>query len=362
MSRQVDDGQAVLAHVVDKIAEPRPARAIADDQPARRDEFGAVVRQPRRQFAQPLAQQERDFLAVHPLEQRPGGVAGDDLAMIDEGDPVAQFLRFRQIVGRQQDGRARPVQGPDLAPQLLAQFDVDAGGRLIQHQHRRLVNHRLGDHEPPPHAAGKGARVVFGLVAQLDGREQILGDPLACRYPVETGLEIQQLAWREKGVDVQLLRHHADRGARPARMAVDIDAPDRGRSGGLVDQARQDVDQGRFAGPVRPEQAENGPFGNIEVDSLQRPARREILRSAIGLGEAADPDGGHGVVRQRGRGGGSVGHGRKVVRRRGACKGRRAARARPASGGLPKACPSAAGRAIPGAESGRQEGSPTAGS
>ncbi len=40
-------------------------------------------------------------------------------------------------------------------PHVLAQLDVDAGGRLVEKQDLRLVRQRLGDHHAALHAAGQ---------------------------------------------------------------------------------------------------------------------------------------------------------------------------------------------------------------
>src|SRR5262249_26240643 len=97
-------------------------------------------------------------------------------------------------------------------------------------------------------------------------------------------------------VDVQFLRHHADGGGGGARLAVDVEAPDRGRAGGLDDQLGQDVDQRRLAGAVGAEQAEEAAARERQVDVDERLLGRAAL-GPIGLVEAAH---GHGVVRKTG--------------------------------------------------------------
>src|SRR3546814_2954227 len=67
-------------------------------------------------------------------------LVGDEPAVVDDGDPVAKLLRLFQIMGGEHHGDTALVQLPDIGPELLAQFDVDTGGRLVQHQHRRRVD------------------------------------------------------------------------------------------------------------------------------------------------------------------------------------------------------------------------------
>src|SRR3712207_763668 len=57
-------------------------------------------------------------------------VAGDQPAAADERDLLAQLLRLLEVVGGEEDRRSRPVEPPDVAPQLQPQLEVDAGGRL----------------------------------------------------------------------------------------------------------------------------------------------------------------------------------------------------------------------------------------
>ena len=212
-------------------------------------------------------------------------------AVIDDGDAVAQLLGLFEIVRGEQHRRARRVERAHMAPQLLAELDVDARGRLVEHQDRRVVHHRLGDHEPPAHAARERARIGVGLVGQADRLQQLHGAALGARHAIEPGLEGQHLARREEGVEIELLGHDADRGARLARIAVDVDVPDADRARGLVDQARHDVDQGRLASAVRAEQAEQRAARDVEIDPVERGLGRHAVAAAIGLGQAADRDG-----------------------------------------------------------------------
>ena len=108
---------------------------------------------------------------------------GDQLAMVDDRDAVAQLLGFLEIMGGQHHRHALPVEPADIVPQLLAKLDVDPGGRLVEHQDRRRMNHRLGHQQPPLHAARQGARIGVGLVGQMHRGEQRVGDPLGFGTP-----------------------------------------------------------------------------------------------------------------------------------------------------------------------------------
>ena len=114
----------------------------------------------------------------HELARR---LVGDHPAVIDDRDPVAQLLGFLEIVGRQDDGDALGVEPADIVPQLPAKLDVDARGRLVEHQDRRRMDHRLGDQQPPLHSARQGPRIGVRLVGQVHRREQLVAFPLGRR-------------------------------------------------------------------------------------------------------------------------------------------------------------------------------------
>ena len=59
-------------------------------------------------------------------------------------------------------------------PHLLAQLDIDAGGRLIEEQDARLVAQRLGDQHAALHAAGQRDDLAVLLVPQSEVPEDAL--------------------------------------------------------------------------------------------------------------------------------------------------------------------------------------------
>ncbi len=174
------------------------------------------------------------------------------------------------------------VQLAHVGPQHLAQFDVDARGGFVQHQHLRLVHQRLAQQQAAAHAARQRAGIGLGLVGQADHGQHLVGAALRFRHAVKPGLHLERCARREERVEVQFLRHHADGGAGLARVHVLVEAPDAHPPGGLDHQPRQDVDQRRLAGAVRAQQAEDRPRGNRQIDALQR----LLLSARIGLAQA----------------------------------------------------------------------------
>ena len=198
-----------------------------------------------------------------------------------------RLLGFLEIMGGQDDRHALAVELPDIGPELLAKLDVDSGGRLVEDEDGRRMDHRLGDQQPPLHSAREGARIGLGLVLEADRAEQLLGPPPRLGHAVEAGLDLERLARREEGVEDQLLGDDPDRHLGVARVLLDVEAPDGDAAAALVDQAGEDVDQGRLAGAVRPEQPENLALRHFQADPVERP-----LAAGIGLLEVDDRDGG----------------------------------------------------------------------
>ena len=172
---------------------------------------------------------------------------------------------------------ALAVQPPDEAPQPLAQFDVDARGRLVEDDHRRLVHQRLGDQHAALHAAREAAHVDVGLGGQVEVGENLV-DPVIVLADAEVaGLDAQRLAHLEEGVENQFLRHDAEQAARRAVITDDIVAEHLEGARIGAHQPRQRRDQCRLAGAVGAEQTEEFALGDVERHPGQRLEDAEML-------------------------------------------------------------------------------------
>ena len=69
------------------------------------------------------------------------------LPSVDQPDAVAVFGLVEEM-GRHHHRDAVLDQGVDVRPELAARQRIDAGGRLVEKQHRRLVHHRAGQGQP----------------------------------------------------------------------------------------------------------------------------------------------------------------------------------------------------------------------
>src|ERR1035441_2371827 len=83
------------------------------------------------------------------------GAQRSDLAQVHDRDAITMALRFLQVMGGEEQGRA--VVGPqinEMFPNRVARNRVQTDGRLIEEEHPRSMQRGLGDFQAANHAAG----------------------------------------------------------------------------------------------------------------------------------------------------------------------------------------------------------------
>src|SRR5215216_3023865 len=99
---------------------------------------------------------------------------------------------------------------------------------------------------------------------------------------VQLPVELEVLLGGQVGVQGRLLEDQADVAPDLVALAGHVEAGHRGRPGGGVDERAQDLDGGRLAGPVGPEEPEGLAGGHVQVDATHR------LDRLVALDQAAD--------------------------------------------------------------------------
>ena len=74
----------------------------------------------------------------------------------------------------------RPREPGQQGAEADALLGVEPGGRLVHDQQAGIGEQRLGDADPPPHAAGEAPEPAVGVPGQRDHLQQ-LADPPAPR-------------------------------------------------------------------------------------------------------------------------------------------------------------------------------------
>ena len=116
-----------------------------------------------------------DVLAPEPGDQLAGEPLRDDLALIDDGDAIAEAFGLVHVMRGQQDGPATLAQVADDVPELAAGLGVQAGRRLVEEQDLGVADQGDRDREPLLLASGKLLDEGIGLAFQRDPRNDVIG-------------------------------------------------------------------------------------------------------------------------------------------------------------------------------------------
>src|SRR5712692_308811 len=226
-------------------------------------------RQPGQSLWRHRIQAERDHVADPDLAlQLVRGALGQDAAVLDEGDLIAELFRLAHVVGGQDDGRPPLApEGGDLRAQADGDVRVQAERRLVQEEHLRIVEERLGQGQPLLEAGGE--RVVLGLHVwpQLALLDQLVdaGPQAAAPEAVEAPVEGQDLGRPEAPDEGGVAARHVEAAANGPRLAHDVMAEDGRRARVWQKQRGQDRQQRGLARPVGPEQSEDGAARDLEA-------------------------------------------------------------------------------------------------
>ena len=209
------------------------------------------------------------------------------------------------------DEQHRPVGGAveDVVDQALGGRRVQVGGRLVEHEHRRVREQRAGDDQALALATGELAALLADEGVPAVGKA---ADPVEDPRPPECVLELLVGGLRASEADVLVDRRREEVRVLPrdGDPAADVLQPvlaqvapgerDTARLG--VDKALEQVGDRRLAAPARPEQrdpaarlepqadaVEGRPFagGLADANVLERAGRERQRIGRVGDGRLA---------------------------------------------------------------------------
>src|SRR5580704_15560560 len=219
--------------------------------------------------------------------QRLRRIDRDDLAVVDDGDPVAVLRLVHVVRGEEDRDVLAPLQLVDVLPDRDPGLRVQAHGGLVQEQHPRRVQQAAGDLQPALHPTRVGGHHAAAALPEPD-HLQHLAHPRPERrlgHAVQVGVEAQVLLPGQVVVQGGVLEHQADVAAHGVPFLCDIVARHPGGTRGGIRQGAQDLDRGGLAGAVRAEKPERLPGSDLEIDAA------DGLDLAVLLGQRADRDG-----------------------------------------------------------------------
>ena len=207
------------------------------------------------------------------------GVVRDHPAVVDDGDLVGQRVGLLQVLRGEQHGRAVGDQVADDVPHVLALGRVEAGGRLVQEDHRRAAHQGRGEVEPAAHAAGVGlGRRSAASVRSNQASSSSAALPRGALAGRAAGRSAPGSGCRSGPRRPRRTGRSGRSSAAPCRAACARRTRRRGRFPRRPEQGGQDADGGGLAGAVGPQHAEHGAPPGRQVD----PGERLRLTEALG--------------------------------------------------------------------------------
>jgi hypothetical protein len=111
------------------------------------------------------------------------GAFGDDLAPIQDADPLAEPFGFIQQMGGEQNRQPLLLEVADQAPQIMTGLHIQARGGLIEDQQLRPVNQGDRQAEATLHTTAEGFGPAAGSIPQTHQFQGVGGpDPSALSW------------------------------------------------------------------------------------------------------------------------------------------------------------------------------------
>src|SRR5262249_31729940 len=197
---------------------------------------------------------------------------GDDLALLDHRDAVADRVGLEHVMRRQEDGRALVREPAHEAPQLPSADRVEPDGRLVEKEHLWLVEQTASEVQALLHAARVTLDLVVLPALQVQDLEELLDSPAGHvgRDLIEVGEIAEGVEPAPPPVPPPLgAEDEADALAHGPRIPDRVEAEDRRAARRRQEQRGEDLDHRGLACPVRTEQPEQLAALDAEVDGAK---------------------------------------------------------------------------------------------
>ena len=210
-----------------------------------------------------------------------------ELPLVQDGDAITNVLNIRQQVAAHQDSLSLVPQLEDQVLHLAGTDGVEAGCGFVEQNQLRVVDQRLGQADAPRHAFGIFTQLAAASVLDSHQLNQALNPLLTNlrRHIEQSAVKVQRLFGIQEFVQVGLFRQIAN-----AFVLGDIRrifAKHQGLPAGGKQQPQQELDGGRFARPVGPQQAKNLPLADLQVQGVKSADLGPAPEVAKNLGQAA---------------------------------------------------------------------------
>src|SRR5262245_2203116 len=206
------------------------------------------------------------------LEEARHGPLPTNLALLDDVRAIRQPRRELEILLREQNGQALPLQRGDLLAEGLYDHGRQPLGRLVEEENTRIAHERARHREHLLLASGEAAPTPARQLPQLG---KVLVDALDAPATVTLGAHQEVLSYCEIAEDASVLGHPAY--AEPAdlvwkegleRPVIERDSAARHR-----DHAHDGLEGGGLPRAVAPEQRDHLALARFQGDAVEHPRR-----------------------------------------------------------------------------------------
>ena len=183
--------------------------------------------------------------------------------MVDDDQPVGEFLGFFELMGGQHHRHAIAAQRIDQLPHQNSGLRVHACGGFVEEDQLGPADQCAGQRKPLLLAAGESAIRGSGRFGQAQRVQQ----PLRVeRVGGVGGHQLQHLAGPGRGIAAAALQHHTDAWPQP-RVVGDRIEPEHLDGAGIgADESLAHLHRGGFAGAVGAEQRQHLSGVHLEVE------------------------------------------------------------------------------------------------
>ena len=232
-----------------------------------------------------------------PSVQAAHRIVGDNPAVIDDDDAIAQAFGFFHIVSGVEQRLAAAFQLLEILEDGIARLGVNADGGLVEQNQLRIVQQRAGNIQPAFHAAAEPLDPIVAAVFQPHERQRILGSmcKLLARQAVEAAEQLEIRPGRQLVVERQFLGHQPHASLQVIRVLMHGLPPKRHGTFIGSRESAHDGQRGGLAGPIRPQQAEGFTGTYLERHVIDGDPVAETFLE-VSDGEQVIPSGGHPAV------------------------------------------------------------------
>src|ERR1051326_7250722 len=216
-------------------------------------------------FDRRLARELDDVRRIELRDQLLRRSEGDAMSVIDDGDAIAQPLRFFHVVRRQEHRSAAFAKAAHDFPQLQTALRIETGRRLVEEENVRTADERGRDGETLLLPARQLADARVALLIERQIAQQLFG---IMTIAIKRAKQTQRLEDRELVGKLRFLQRDADPLAQIARVIAPRHAEDADVAGVRRVDSFENLDRRRLPRAVRPEETETLTALDEQIDPV----------------------------------------------------------------------------------------------